>query len=88
MTDSDRILSLFDKGSTPAAIASTLACSLSKVYGVLREHRPQRQRAPRASTSELVPKIRGLLARGHGPARVAELCGVSRQYVYRIQGET
>ena len=80
----DSILALHDAGNTPAAIASSLGISLSSVYTVLRAHRPDRKRAPRARTSPLPAQIRGLVASGIKQRRVAYLLGVSPAYVYRI----
>jgi hypothetical protein len=78
------ILSLSDAGRTPAAIAAALPdVPLSTVYAVLRRHRPARKRAPRPRTSDLPRRIEGLASRGYKVARIAELLGCSRAYVYR-----
>lgn len=82
-----RVLDLSDAGSTPAAIASAIPAPLATVYAILRAHRPDRPRAPRTRTAVLPVKIRGLLDAGHKPARVAELVGCSRAYVYRVQSD-
>ena len=81
------ILSRFDAGDAPDAIASALPCSLGTVYAVLRKHRPGRRRKARARPVGKREQILGLVARGHKVARVAELVGVSRAYCYRVLGE-
>lgn len=90
MTLPDRhthILSRFDAGDAPDAIATTLSLSIGTVYAVLRRHRPHRRRKARARPVGKREQILGLVARGHKVARVAELVGVSRQYAYRVLGE-
>lgn len=77
------ILSLNDAGHTPASVSRALSLSPSTVYAVLRQYRPDRARAPRPRTSDLPGRIVGLASRGHKPARIAVLLGVSRAYVYR-----
>ena len=72
-----------DAGEPPATIAAAEAVSLGYVYGVLRSERPDRKRKARVTTSDKGRQIRGLAADGHKPKRIAFLCDVSRQYVYR-----
>lgn len=83
----DSILKRHDAGEYPEAIAAAEQCSHSYVCGVLREHRPKRKRKPRRSTSELVPKIRGMAAR-MTQARIAVVLGCSRAYVARVLSES
>jgi len=83
MTRTDDILARSDAGEYPAAIASALGVSVGLVYSVLRQHRPGRQRKPRAPTSTKPAMIRALAAVGSSPARIVALLGISRQYVYR-----
>ena len=82
------ILSRADEGEPVAAIAESLSVTPGVVYGVLREHRPERTRSPRKLTSEKRPMVLGLLGAGIKPSRVAELAGVTRQYVYRIKEDS
>lgn len=78
------VLELCDAGHTPAAIAARLGLTPGKVYAILRRERPGRKRAPRRRVSEVPARVKGLAAAGVGAARIAELLGVSRQYVYAI----
>lgn len=82
-----QILAFYDVTPDAAAVASALSVSVGTVYAVLRHHRPDRLRKPRPRTSGSVDKRRlilGLVSCGHKVARVAELVGVSRTYVYRV----
>lgn len=81
------ILRRHDRGETVAEIQTTEDVSFGYVYGVLREHRPQRKRQPRTRTSETRKLILGLLARGIKPRRVAFLAQCSPAYVYKLQDE-
>lgn len=81
------ILDHFDNGHTPAECAVLAGVSLSTVYNVLREHRPDRKRAARAGTSDKTVLIRGLASVGIKPARIAELAVCSRAYVYKQLSE-
>lgn len=76
------ILSLSDAGQSVAAVSRAVSVSPGYVYGVLREHRPDRQRKPRERTSAKRRLILGLLAQGVQPPRVAFLAQVSPAYVY------
>ncbi len=87
MNKSDAILKRHDAGELVEAIAKAESCTPGYVYGILRRERPKRKRKPRASTSELVPKIRGM-AQTIKPARIAELIGCSRAYVHKVLSET
>lgn len=82
-----QILAFYDAAPDAAAVASALSVSVGTVYAVLREHRPDRQRKPRPRTSDKRRLILGLVSRGHKVARVAELAGCSRTFVYRILAE-
>lgn len=87
MTDTlAQILTLHDKGTPVAAIATAAGVSPGYVYGILRSERPDRARSPRTRTSKKRQMIVGLLAR-HSVARVAFLCDCSHAYVYKIQNE-
>lgn len=82
------ILKRHDEGETDAkAIAAAEGVSFGYVYGVLREHRPDRQRKGRTRTSERRTLILGLLSRKIKPSRVAFLAGCSSAYVYKLQHE-
>ena len=81
------ILAFYDICPDPAVVARALSLSLGTVYAVLRAHRPTRKRKARPRSSDKRQQILGLVARGHKPARVAELVGVSRAYVYRVLAE-
>lgn len=81
------ILAFYDVTPDASVVASALSVSPGTVYAVLRKHRPTRQRKPRPVLQESADKRRqilGLVSRGHKVARVAELVGVSRTYVYRV----
>lgn len=82
-----QILSRHDAHEPVAAIATACQVSPGYVYGILREHRPDRTRKPRTRTSDKRRMILGLSAQGHKVARVAFLCKVSRTYCYRVIGE-
>lgn len=80
---SEAILKRSDAGEHPDAIALAEGVSLSLVYQVLRELRPNRKRKQRDSTSDLPRQIRGLAAQGIEPPRIAKLLQCSRQYVHK-----
>lgn len=81
----DKILAMFDSQHHAEQIAAALGVTKGRVYAVLREHRPDRERKPRRRVSALPARIRGYHS-GHGiePSRIAVLLGVSRQYVHKI----
>lgn len=82
------ILERHDRGETDAkAIADALGKSFGYVYGVLREHRPQRGRKSRTRTSEKRRLILGLLASNIKAPRVAFLAQCSAAYVYKLISE-
>ncbi|KRQ11913.1 hypothetical protein AOQ73_05760 [Bradyrhizobium pachyrhizi] len=82
------ILARNDAGESDVAkIAKAEGKSIGYVYGVLREHRPQRVRKPRKRTSEKRQLILGLLAMGHQAPRVAVLAQCTPAYVYKLMGE-
>lgn len=91
MTDPDtltQILQAADVGSRPEDIAVAIGINLSKVYYVLRVHRPERPRAQhRHKFNKTRFAIEGMLGQGYLPGRVAKVLGVSRAYVYRVKGE-
>jgi hypothetical protein len=78
------ILARHDAGEHVSAIAAACQVSPGHVYGILRQHRPDRQRKPRERTSERRRFILGLLAQDIRPRRVAFLAQVSPAYVYSI----
>lgn len=65
-----------------AFLSQVSRCYVRKVAKELNRQRIQRRR------SELRPKIIGLLQAGLVPVRIASLCEVKVQYVYRIRSET
>lgn len=67
-----------------SVVASALAVSINTVYAVLRRYRPDRKRKPRPRLSDKRRQILGLASCGYKAARVAELVGVSKAYVYRV----
>jgi hypothetical protein len=80
----ETILSRHDAGEHVSVIAAACQVSPGHVYGVLRKHRPERQRKPRERTSERRRFILGLLAQDIKPRRVAFLAQVSPAYVYAL----
>jgi hypothetical protein len=80
----ESILKRHDNGEHVAVIATAENVSIGYVYGVLRKHRPDRQRKPRERTSERRRFILGLLAQDIRPRRVAFLAQVTPAYVYGL----
>lgn len=78
------ILKRHDDGEPVQVIAAAEQVSFGYVYGVLREHRPERARKPRTRTSERRKLILGLLAGGIKAPRVAFLAKCSPAYVYAL----
>lgn len=78
-----KILKRHDAKQSVADIALHLDMSAGYVYGVLREHRPNRARKARRTTSDLPRMIAGLAKQGIKPGRIAVALAVSRAYVYR-----
>lgn len=76
------ILAAFDAGTLPRDLCATYPKGV--VYSVLRQHRPDRTRAPRRKTSLLPSQARALAKEGMRPARVAGVLGISRAYAYRL----
>jgi hypothetical protein len=85
--DLSKILAAADAGTPVADIAAANKLSAGRVYSILREHRPDRARKARRTTSDIPRKVRGLKAKGMAPTRVAFLLGVTPAYVYRILSE-
>lgn len=81
------ILARHDAGEDVATITAAENKSFGFVYGVLREHRPDRARQPRTRTSAKRKLILGLLAAGIKPPRAAFLASCSNAYVYKLQEE-
>lgn len=82
-----QILAFYDVTPDASVVARALSISTGTVYAVLRKHRPARRRKPRLVLPESADKRRqilGLVSLGYKVARVAELVGVSRTYVYRV----
>lgn len=77
------ILERHDRGEHAAQIADAVGVTAGYVYGILRDHRPQRKRKPRRPTSTKPAEIAALAATGATAARIAELLGVTKAYVYR-----
>jgi hypothetical protein len=77
------ILEWSDAGHKVATIAAQVSLKERVVYAALARHRPDRPREARRLTSVVPAKIAALQAAGATPTRIAELCGVSRAYVYR-----
>jgi hypothetical protein len=85
MTLIEAILKRHDAGEKNVkAIADAEGVSPGYVYGVLREHRPERKRKPRERTSEKRRLILGLLAQGIPPPRTAFLAQCTPAYVYQL----
>lgn len=85
------ILALHDMGQHAEQIANALKAmkvTRGRVYAVLREHRPDRERKPRRRVSGLPAKIHGYKARGIAQSRIAVLLGTSRQYVHKVLNES
>ena len=81
----ERILKRHDDGERSVAkIAGAEGVSIGYVYGILREHRPDRKRKPRERTSERRKLILGLLAQDIKPRRVAFLTDCTPAYVYAL----
>jgi hypothetical protein len=79
------ILARHDAGErNVAVIAEAESVSPGYVYGILRQHRPDRQRKPRERTSKKRKFILGLLAQGIQPPRVAFLAQCTPTYVYQL----
>jgi hypothetical protein len=83
-TTREQILSLCDAGEPPGTIAASVQVSPGYVYSVLRSDRPGRPRVRRSCTSSIPDKVRALRAIGTKQARIAQLLGISRQYVSKI----
>lgn len=79
-----KILARHDAKESVATIADGEDVSFGYVYGVLREHRPDRARQPRTRTSEKRKLILGLLANGILPPRAAFLAECTPAYVYAL----
>jgi hypothetical protein len=76
-----------DAGEKVADIAIGMGISARRIYEVLREHRPNRERSSRIPTGEMSDKILAMAKVGSKPRSIAQLLKVSRQYVYRILSE-
>jgi DNA-directed RNA polymerase specialized sigma24 family protein len=81
------ICEMSDFGHTPAQIAAATGVPAGRVYAVLRAQRPDRVRAPRRLTSLLPARVLALHGAGLRAKRIAELCGCSKAYIYRILKE-
>lgn len=79
--DIQALLAHHDAGATVADLVRESGMGQTRVYALLKAHRPDRKRT-RRRTSSVPAKVRGLVASGIKPARVAVLLGVSRAYVY------
>lgn len=83
-----QLLRAADQGERVADIATSLGVTAAAVYSQLKKHRQGRKRSPRVEGfNETRFKIMGLLERGHEPARVAKVVGVSRAYTLRVAKE-
>lgn len=82
----ERILEAADDHKSVPEIADICECGTARVYKVLNEHRPNRERR-RRRTSSMRETIIGFLNANYHPLRVATLCGVSRQYVHQIKDQ-
>lgn len=83
----DTVLRLCDEGATVDAMREATGLKSSRVYAILRKHRPNRPRQPRRRTSDIPPKVLHLAASGISPRRVAFLLEITPQYVYQILNE-
>lgn len=85
---SDSILYLHDRGEHDvAAIAATCQVTPGYVYGVLREHRPNRKRKPRERTGKKRKAVLGLIAQGVKVGKIADRAKCSRAYVHMLINE-
>lgn len=80
------VLKLADEGARVEAMCATSGLCMSRVYGILREYRPNRPRQSRRPTSSVPAKVRALAAIGTPPKRIAHVLQVSASYVYQILG--
>lgn len=80
------VLRIADEGGTVDAMCEVSGLKSSRVYAVLRKHRPDRPRQPRRRVSRVPDKVRGLTAAGIAAPRVAFLLGITPAYVYAILG--
>jgi hypothetical protein len=82
----DQFLALADGGADADELRTRSGLEKSRVYGLLREHRPNRQRKARRQTSRVPEAVRALSALPTEPQRIAYLLGVTPSYVYQILG--
>jgi hypothetical protein len=84
----EQFLTLADGGADVPALREASGLQTSRVYGLLREHRPDRKRKARRPTSRIPDMVRALAALPKPPSapRIAELAGVTPAYVYQILG--
>ena len=91
ITPEDRKQIVLDHADAGASIQQICAASglhPSRVYALLREHRPDRPRQTRKRNSVVPQQIVALRAIGTKPARIARLLSVTPQYVYKVLKET
>ena len=82
-----RILEINDRGGTVAEMIEASGLGQTRVYALLKEHRPKRARQPRKRTSDLPWHVRHLAAASIKPPRIAFLLEITPAYVYRILSE-
>lgn len=81
------ILKRHDRGEHVAEIAAAEDVGFGYVYGILREHRPDRKRKPRERNGEMRKKVLRSLSHG-SDVKIADKLGCTRQYVYKIRQES
>lgn len=85
---SEAVLALHDSGQHAEQIANALDVPRGRVYAVLREHRPDRERKPRRRVSGLPAQIYfKRTVEGVKPCQIAKALQVSRQYVHKVLNE-
>ena len=86
--DLPTFLRLVDEGATVDALKAATGLQESRVYGLLRKHRPDRPRQKRRETSDKPRIVRGLAGEPYRikPQRIAFLLDIAPAYVYKILG--
>lgn len=88
MTMLETILKRHDRGEHVAEIATAEGVSIGYVYGILREHRPDRARKPRTRTGKKRKAVLGLIAQGLRVGEIERRAKCSRAYIHRLITET
>jgi hypothetical protein len=80
----DHFLVLADQHVDADELCVRAGIRKSRVYGLLRQHRPDRARKPRRLTSTVPDAVRALAALPTEPQRIAYLLNITPSYVYQI----